>query len=196
MVAYKETEEKIENAAISLFAEKGYKGTSTRRIAKEAGVSELTIYRYYKTKEELFRQALVNRTPDEWLKDIEPNPSTPIEQQLTLLFERLYESLTDRQDLIRIFYREGAEYPDIVTLAKQVPPKIWAPMEEYICKTAPDLPETMSKKFALQIFSTYLGISLLSVTFGPNFALTSMAEFHGSMARTYACAIREAGCKS
>ncbi|WLD94795.1 TetR/AcrR family transcriptional regulator [Alkalihalobacillus sp. AL-G] len=40
-------------AAVEVFAEKGYAGTSTSEIAKKAGVAEGTIFRHYKTKKEL-----------------------------------------------------------------------------------------------------------------------------------------------
>ena len=48
------TNDKILDAAISLFAEKGLAGTSARDIAKEANVSVGLMYHYYKTKEEMF----------------------------------------------------------------------------------------------------------------------------------------------
>lgn len=43
----------ILEAAIGLFAEKGYAATSTSEIAKRAEVAEGTIFRYYKTKKDL-----------------------------------------------------------------------------------------------------------------------------------------------
>ena len=39
--------------AISLFAQQGFDGTSTAQIAKEAGVSQATIFKYFKTKDDL-----------------------------------------------------------------------------------------------------------------------------------------------
>jgi len=39
-------------AAINLFAKQGYHGTSTLQIAKEAGVSQATVFKYFKTKED------------------------------------------------------------------------------------------------------------------------------------------------
>ena len=40
-------------AATEMFAEKGFAATSTREIAKKAGVAEGTIFRHYKTKKDL-----------------------------------------------------------------------------------------------------------------------------------------------
>ncbi|WP_420843752.1 TetR/AcrR family transcriptional regulator [Listeria costaricensis] len=48
-----EKQKRIVQAAIELFAEKGFAGTSTSEIAKKAGVAEGTIFRHYKTKKDL-----------------------------------------------------------------------------------------------------------------------------------------------
>ncbi|PZR16869.1 MAG: TetR family transcriptional regulator [Flavobacterium psychrophilum] len=40
-------------AALRLFAENGFHGTPTSKIAKEAGVANGTLFHYYKTKEDL-----------------------------------------------------------------------------------------------------------------------------------------------
>jgi AcrR family transcriptional regulator len=44
---------KIVQAAVEIFAEKGYSATSTSEIAQKAGVAEGTIFRHYKTKKDL-----------------------------------------------------------------------------------------------------------------------------------------------
>jgi TetR/AcrR family transcriptional regulator len=64
------TEQKILDAALGLFAEKGYAGATTRVIAQEAGVSELTLFRKFKTKENLF-ELLMNRNLQKMKKDFE-----------------------------------------------------------------------------------------------------------------------------
>ena len=49
----KGTKEKIFDAAIDLFAEKGYDGVSIRDIARAVGATEGTIYRHYASKDEI-----------------------------------------------------------------------------------------------------------------------------------------------
>jgi AcrR family transcriptional regulator len=51
---------KIVRAAVALFARQGYHGTSTRDIARLAGVSEVTLYRYFQHKEDVFWAALTS----------------------------------------------------------------------------------------------------------------------------------------
>ena len=45
--------EMIARAALKLFAERGYERTTTREIAREAGISEGTIFKYFPTKHDL-----------------------------------------------------------------------------------------------------------------------------------------------
>lgn len=50
--------DKIIRAAIREFSEKGYRGSSMRVIAQNAGIVMGNIYRYFKNKEELFNSAV------------------------------------------------------------------------------------------------------------------------------------------
>ncbi len=65
-----ETEKKILEAALNLFAEKGYSGATTRVIAEKAGVSELTLFRKFKTKKNLF-DTLISQNLEKMKKDFE-----------------------------------------------------------------------------------------------------------------------------
>ena len=49
---------RIIDAALNVFADKGFSGTRTREIAELAGISETLIFQHFKTKEELYRAAL------------------------------------------------------------------------------------------------------------------------------------------
>ena len=52
----KEKEQKILDAALKLFVERGFHGTSTSEIAKTAEVATGTLFHYFKTKEELINR--------------------------------------------------------------------------------------------------------------------------------------------
>lgn len=56
-----ETEQKILDAAMRLFAGEGYKGATTRRIAQEANVTEVTLFRKFQSKENLLREVLIKK---------------------------------------------------------------------------------------------------------------------------------------
>ncbi len=53
-----DTHAKLLEVTCCLFAESGYLGTTTRRIAEAAGVNEVTVFRHFGSKDALIRQAL------------------------------------------------------------------------------------------------------------------------------------------
>lgn len=52
------TEQKILDAALKVFSEKGYNGARTRIIAETSGYTEMTLFRKFETKENLFNRVL------------------------------------------------------------------------------------------------------------------------------------------
>ena len=50
------TRERLLNAALTLFAAKGYVATSTQEIIEAAGVTKPVLYHYFESKEALFRE--------------------------------------------------------------------------------------------------------------------------------------------
>src|SRR6185503_18729995 len=48
----------ILRVAVSLFSERGFRGTTTKEIAHAAGVSEAMVFRHFATKEELYAAIL------------------------------------------------------------------------------------------------------------------------------------------
>ena len=50
-------------AASSLFAARGFKGTTTREIAKAAGISEALVFKYFPTKRALYAAILAEKAP-------------------------------------------------------------------------------------------------------------------------------------
>lgn len=53
-----ERRSQILSVAITLFSQKGFSGTTTKEIARAAGVSEAIIFRHFATKSELYRAIL------------------------------------------------------------------------------------------------------------------------------------------
>ena len=52
-------EQRILDAALKVFASEGYTGATTRRIAEEANVAEVTLFRKFQSKENLLREVLL-----------------------------------------------------------------------------------------------------------------------------------------
>lgn len=57
------TRERIQNAAVELFSQKGYTRTTTAAIARRAGVNELTLFRIFGNKNALLHDVFFQLTP-------------------------------------------------------------------------------------------------------------------------------------
>jgi AcrR family transcriptional regulator len=55
-----DSKNQISKAALSLFIKKGIKATTTREIAKKAGIAEGTIYRHFKSKNDIASKLFLN----------------------------------------------------------------------------------------------------------------------------------------
>ncbi|MEC1589077.1 TetR/AcrR family transcriptional regulator [Bacillus sonorensis] len=83
--------EEILEAGIEVFSEKGYYNTTTALIAEKAGISQPYIFKFFKTKEELFVAAL-DRAFDRILqtfKNVEARP-----EQIVAKMIEAYEELS------------------------------------------------------------------------------------------------------
>jgi len=54
--------EQILQTAVNLFSQRGFKGTTTKEIARAAGVSEAIIFRHFATKDELYGAILHSKS--------------------------------------------------------------------------------------------------------------------------------------
>ena len=81
-----ETAQRIIQAAARVFSEQGYSGATTRAIAAEAGVNEVTLFRHFGSKKNLML-AVINQ------RSVMPEVRTALTGQLTGDY---------RQDLLRI----------------------------------------------------------------------------------------------
>jgi len=85
------TREKIIFSALTLFSEVGISKTSMNDVAYHAGVTRVTVYRYFKDKQELVREAFlrVERVFQEGLEELKRNPEPSWESILDRIGENL-----------------------------------------------------------------------------------------------------------
>ena len=94
-------------AAIKLFAKQGYHGTSTLQIAKEAGVSQATVFKYFKTKEDLLHSIIVPVIPKLFLNFLKRTQNTnSLEELISYVVEDRMVFLKENKDTIKIVYSE------------------------------------------------------------------------------------------
>lgn len=107
------TKQRLLDATLKLISEKGYLGSTTREIAQEAGVTELTLFRHFGTKEKLFEALLRNHTFLPRLKELLPElDGLSYGDSLRLIATRFLLSLKERKSLVKIMYSEVTTYPE------------------------------------------------------------------------------------
>jgi AcrR family transcriptional regulator len=107
------TKEKILNATMQLVAEKGYLGATTREIAHDAGVTELTLFRHFGSKEKLFEACLNRKTFLPALKELMPDlEGMRYDDALRTVGRSFLLSLKARKPMVKIMQAEMCRYPD------------------------------------------------------------------------------------
>ncbi|MBA3995519.1 MAG: TetR family transcriptional regulator [Cyanobacteria bacterium DS2.3.42] len=114
--------EQIVQAAIKVFLENGYAGTSMNRVAAEADVIKATIYSHFKDKEELFAaiieevtfKRMAADTPEfeQYLHSLPPDEFVKL---LTQKFKILSQS-EEYRALLRVVIGESERFPELATL--------------------------------------------------------------------------------
>lgn len=115
-----ETRKKLLDSAQSLFAEKGYKGTSVREINRNVKLADGLLYHYFPGgKKEIF-QVIVEENMKQILSEltkknrIDAYLTVPLEEVLERYYENIIEVITQHLDIIRILLREN-EVREFVT---------------------------------------------------------------------------------
>jgi AcrR family transcriptional regulator len=109
------TKERLLGATMKLVSEKGYIGATTREIAREAGVSELTLFRNFGSKEKLFEGLLGRYTFLPRLRELRPQlDGLAYDEALMAIAKRFLLTLKEQKSFIKIMYSEANRYPDKV----------------------------------------------------------------------------------
>ena len=103
-------QQRILEVAARVYSEAGFRGTTTRRIADEAQVNEVTLFRHFGTKEALIKQAIAQAR----LADLPPlprpaDPAREIYEWAMALFTKWYRG----RNLIRRVMGDLVEHPGI-----------------------------------------------------------------------------------
>lgn len=104
------------------FCDRGYDGSTTREIAARAHVNEVTLFRHFGTKEELFREVLRCHSP---LRIVSAEEGIHFSGDLRADLRALAKTYLDvglpMSGIIRLFVREAGRTPELQALAEEIP---------------------------------------------------------------------------
>lgn len=103
--------QKLLEAASRVYAEHGFRGATTRRIADEAGVNEVTIFRLFGSKAQLLAEAM--KCTDPMGTAVLPESPQDPERELTQWCEAHLEAMRSARSMIRKALADLEEYPEV-----------------------------------------------------------------------------------
>jgi AcrR family transcriptional regulator len=108
-----ELRDRILAAAARVYAETGFRGATTRRIAAEAGVNEVTLFRHFGSKSSLISEAIGAERGALLLGSLPGEPADP-SAELTAWAEAVLELLREKRALIRTCMGDFEEHPEMM----------------------------------------------------------------------------------
>lgn len=115
-----ERREELLRAAARVYAKHGYRGSTTRRIADEAGVNEITIFRQFGTKDALIHEAIATYAGTEPPARLPQQPHDPF-AELTAWAIKARALINSRRMLLRRCMSEREEHPQLIDSANRGP---------------------------------------------------------------------------
>jgi AcrR family transcriptional regulator len=117
-----ETRERIIQGAAQVFAEKGYDGATTRKIAEAARVNEVTLFRHFGSKKNLFLAVIERFSALPGLEAAMQDQLTgDYRQDLTRLGTHFLETMLKRRNAILMSLCAAERLPEIRDVVAQPP---------------------------------------------------------------------------
>jgi AcrR family transcriptional regulator len=117
-----ETRQRILDAAVQLFSERGYDGATTRAIAALAGVNEVTLFRHFGSKKGLFQAMLRHNSALPGLEfALRQRLTGDYRQDLLILATQVLTLLHARHKEIIMLLAEAERRPEMLEMVAFVP---------------------------------------------------------------------------
>ncbi len=105
--------EQILQSALNIFIGKGFNGATTIDISKEAGISEVTLFRYFDSKKQIFMEAIEPILVTSLKESIvESKNLKPIEKLKYILKNRI-KFISNHHEVIKLILMESQINPEV-----------------------------------------------------------------------------------
>jgi AcrR family transcriptional regulator len=172
-------EQRILEAALKVFASEGYTGATTRKIAEEANVAEVTLFRKFKSKENLLKEVLNNNRTVFSSLDVlfQVQRDIDLETELRILGKNVAKAMKDRKKdnkthmFMHMLFEEGRRRPEVAEALSSFLQMNIKPLSEYFELQIKNgkMRNINSRSAALTFVSYFVYTSLLRDVFGDRF---------------------------
>lgn len=190
-----ETGQKIIDATMSLIRDKGYVATTTKDIARQAGVNECTLFRKFAGKKEI---VLAGMEQEKWRAHLTPEAFRPIRWELKAdlaMFMREYMNrITPDFVRLSIGLRAPQIGSDTAPLIMKVPQAFLSALRDYFraMEEKGKLPPLDRESLAMTVFSATFGFTFLKASFGDQLTGVDRERYIERTVETLVCGIADA----
>ncbi len=103
----------ILESALKVFIYKGYNGSTTLDIAKEAHISEVTLFRYFDSKKQIFMEAIEPVLLTSLKESIEEAKTLGSRDRLEYILKDRIRFVSENQEVIKLILMESQINPEI-----------------------------------------------------------------------------------
>jgi AcrR family transcriptional regulator len=128
----KDTRQRIIDAAAELSAKLGYTRATTKAIAEAAGVNEITLFRHFGNKANLFSAAIEQYGGPAIAPEIESQLTGDYRRDLKLFGNIFIGILLERQEMLRLLMCESAHIPKVRSVLARNPRELRKMLARYL----------------------------------------------------------------
>ncbi len=164
-----ETSQKIIDAAMILVRDRGYVATTTKEIAKAAGVNECTLFRKFKNKKDIVLQGV---SQAQWragvTQDIFKQVTWDLQTDVEMFMRAYMDRMTPDFVNLSIGLRAPQLYEETSPMIMKVPQAFLTSFTDYLKQMYErgKIAQADFEALSLTIFSATFGYTFLSASFG------------------------------
>lgn len=189
-----QTSQKIIDATMALVRDKGYVATTTKDIAKQAGVHECTLFRKFESKKDIVLNGMAQ---EKWRANITPEVFSDVtwdlQTDLELFMLRYMERITPDFVRLSIGLRAPQIYEETAPLIMKIPEAFVSSLASYLEQMAQKgkIAAGDYKSLAMTVFSSTFGYTFLRASFDDALSPVEQEEYIKKSAALFAKGMAE-----
>ena len=175
-----ETSQKIIDAAMILVRDRGYVATTTKEIARAAGVNECTLFRKFKNKKDIVLQGV---SQAQWragvTQDIFKQVTWDLQTDVEMFMRAYMDRMTPDFVNLSIGLRAPQLYEEASPMIMKVPQAFLTSFTDYLKQMyeREKIAQADFEALSLTIFSATFGFTFLSASFGDRLSQVEKEDY-------------------
>jgi TetR/AcrR family transcriptional repressor of mexJK operon len=169
----KDTRQRILEAAVEVGSRLGYAKATTKAIADAAGVNEVTLFRHFVTKENLFSEAIEQYGGPALAPMLEQQMTGDYRQDLMTHGRYVFSLLLERREILQLMLCESTNIPEVRTVLARNPQELRRALANYLQSQMSQgivqkgHPELLAQAFMGMFFAYAISLNILDSAIEP-----------------------------